>query len=400
MLSVLCVTSSFPTTPGDREGNFVYHSLSALAKAGTDVSVLVTQPYVPFVTQRLLGRSSRQIHAEHFPEFSSVETVVHFSIPRNYARPVSNAIYDFRCGRAMRRLLEHKHFDLIHAHGEDAATAASAVSRFAGIPSVVTLHGIDMCPRHTQAPAQQTRFRTSLNAVDRVILVGEPLRNFFGGITKRDEHFRVVPNGFLLPSAEQCAAADVRPWSTETLEMVSVSNLHEGNGIDITLDALAILNKQGFHGWRYRVIGDGDQSAELKAKTRDLGLTGRVQFLGAKSHSEVYKLLATANVFVLPSYREAFGIAYLEAMALGLLAIGVQGQGPEAFIRNGESGLLVPPRDAHALASCLQFAMKQTDQCRTLAEHGRSDVWNHWTWDCHAQHLLDIYAEVLHKGSN
>lgn len=337
MYSILCVTPSFPDTPDDRQGNYVYHSLAALARQGVDVSVIVTRPYVPPVLKNRVGKPVGPVQAGAFQEFSSLDTVRHLSVPRNYAKPISNGIYDSRVGAAIRRRLQQKRFDLIHAHTEGAAPVVAREAQQAGIPTLATLHGIDLCPRYMEAPAQRARFRSALNALGRVILVGEPLREFFSIITQRDDHFRVVPNGFFPPQPELCAASGARARMNEFVEFISVSNLHEGKGLDINLEALAQLTQWGFTRWRYRVVGDGDQRTALEARVRVLGLEQSVEFLGARPHNEVYRLLSAADVFILPSYREAFGIAYLEAMALGLLAIGVRGQGPEAFIRHGET---------------------------------------------------------------
>lgn len=397
VLSILYITPWFPSTPDARDGNFVYHSLAALAKLGVDVSVIVTRPYVPSVLRKLDGKSMGGVQTGAFSEFSSIDTARHLSIPRNYARPISNAIYDARCGLAIRQVLERKRFDLIHAHTESTAPVVAQVAQAAGIPALVTLHGIDMCPRYMEAPLQRSRFRTALNAMDRVVLVGHPLWKFFATLTQRDDHFRVVPNGFFPPSAELYATSSARHRLEDRIELISVSNLHEGKGIDVNLDALAQLAGRGFTGWRYRVVGDGDQRPALEAKVRALGLAHSVEFLGARPHDEVYKLLSEADVFILPSYREAFGIAYVEAMALGLLAIGVRGQGPESFIRNGETGFLVPPRDAEALTTCLQKVVEQAAQCREMARLGQSEVWDHWTWESHARHLIGVYEEMLQR---
>lgn len=400
MYSILCVTPSFPDTPDDRLGNYVYHSLAALARQGVDVSVIVTRPYVPSILKNWTGKPIGPAQAGAFQEFSSLDTVRHFSIPRNYARPVSNAIYDIWVGAAIRRRLRHKRFDLIHTHTEGAAPVVVREAHHAGIPALATLHGIDMCPRYMEATAQRVRFRTALNALDRVILVGEPLRGFFSAITQRDDHFRVVPNGFFPPPPELCTASEARRQIVDgPVEFISVSNLHEGKGLEINLEALARLARRGFTRWRYRVVGDGDQRTALEAQVRALGLEQLVEFLGARPHDEVYRLLSGADVFILPSYREAFGIAYLEAMALGLLAIGVRGQGPEAFVRDGETGFLVPPKDAEALAICLQNIFTQSAQYREMARLGRSEVWDHWTWGSHARQLIAVYDEVLERGN-
>jgi glycosyltransferase involved in cell wall biosynthesis len=111
------------------------------------------------------------------------------------------------------------------------------------------------------------------------------------------------------------------------LHFVSVSNLHEGKGIDLNLEALSRLHRDGLTNWTYTVIGDGNQRADLQALVHEFGLDSKVEFAGARPHEEIPQYLAAADVFILPSYREAFGIAYLEAMAAGLLVVGVRIRG-------------------------------------------------------------------------
>lgn len=396
MLSILIVTSAFPEYPGDREGNYVYDSVMALVRQGIDVSVLVTSRYVPRFIESFVGGKPVRIQKTAFSEFSSIDTVRHFSIPRSYLRPVSNIFYDILVGSAIRAKLAQKRFDVIHGHGEDAAPIISQVARETGISTVVSIHGISMCPRYMHASSQKVRFRDALNAVDRVVLVGQPLRSFFLNITERDDHFRCVHNGYALPPSD-LVENFLRHWERRgnRVEFISVSNLHEGKGIEINLDALAELNRKGFAGWRYRIVGDGYQRSELEAQVQRLGLERQVEFLGARPHQEVYPLLSEADVFILPSYREAFGIAYLEAMAMGLLAVGVQGQGPEAFIVNGENGCLVPPKDASALANCLSGFFENPGHHIEIAKQGQRAASTKWTWDHHAQRMLEVYREII-----
>ena len=202
--------------------------------------------------------------------------------------------------------------------------------------------------------------RDALCAMKRVVLVGEPLRPYFAALAGRDDHFRVVPNGFAVPDR----VADPRPegWGPN-LRWISVSNLHEGKGVDLTLQALARLRQAGSATWSYDIVGDGAERPRLEAMTDALGLRDRVTFHGRMPHDAAMRVLAQADVFVLPSYREAFGIAYLEAMALGLLAIGVSGQGPEAFIAHERTGLLVRPNDVESLFATMKSVLENARKC-------------------------------------
>ena len=103
--------------------------------------------------------------------------------------------------------------------------------------------------------------------------------------------------------------------------LISVGNLQAGKGIDLVLRALADLNAAGHRDWTYRIIGDGPLRSELESLAASLGLTRQVVFSGSVQHQDVEAALREADIFVLPSWREAFGIAYLEAMACGLLTM-------------------------------------------------------------------------------
>ena len=113
------------------------------------------------------------------------------------------------------------------------------------------------------------------------------------------------------------------------------------------------------------------------------------------SHDATLAALAEADVFVLPSYREAFGVAYVEAMAAGLLTIGVVGQGPEAFIRHEETGLLVQPRDVASIVNALRWVMHNRERMLHLALAGRDLVWREFTWGQHAVKLTAVYEEAV-----
>jgi glycosyltransferase involved in cell wall biosynthesis len=379
-MRILCVTPWFPRHEGDKEGNFILHSLDALADAGHEISVLVT---------RAIGRGSiGDGHAAHgFP----VTTVRHLSIPRNRFRPVSDFLYAARVEPALGSMARRFGPQVIHAHTEAAGVVAARVAARLQCASAVTLHGINTDPR-LNAARQVEHYRRNLSRAGRIVIVGEPLRAHFGAMLGGDERFRVVPNGVRLSEAP---APKTLVDDGSPLELISVSDLVEGKGIDLNLEALAGLDKLGRTRWRYTVVGDGPDRSELQERAAMLGLGEKVRFVGRCRHDEVFAHLLRSDVFVLPSYREAFGIAYLEAMACGLLTIGVRGQGAEAFIRHGETGLLVAPKDAQALASCLRQVIDRFGEMGAMAARGAAEVREQFTWERHAERLAGVFGELV-----
>jgi glycosyltransferase involved in cell wall biosynthesis len=391
--AVIVLTPWFPRVPGEREGNYIYDSAKAIAGQGWPVYVLVPRPLRPgFLAGHTSPGSQLAPQADAFDEFAGVQSVTHLSVPRSLTPRLNDAILDRTVMPALRRTLDRASARLIHVHTESLAPAAVQVARETGSKVIVTLHGVNVGPRHFNHPARRSRFREALAAADRVILVGEPLRPFFRDLVGRDDHFRVVPNGFSLQPVER---RSTMLESGRVLRLVSVSNLHEGKGIELNLEALGSLSRRGMTNWAYDVVGDGDQRDRLRRMVAALGLGERVSFVGALPHQEVARRLSVADVFILPSYREAFGIAYLEAMAAGLLVVGVQGQGPSAFIEHGVNGLLVPPRDSKALAHELEAVMREPSRFRGMAANAARVAVERFDWRNHAISVQAVYREAL-----
>jgi glycosyltransferase involved in cell wall biosynthesis len=299
--------------------------------------------------------------------------------------------------KAFERLARAVAAEVIHVQTEGLAPVAARVAHKLDLPLVVTLHGVNAHPRYLRSRYQQRRLRPALASADSVILVGEPLREFFKSYLGSDRNFAVVPNGIDVP-----LPGPQRPSLAKgPRRLVSVANLHEGKGIDLTLRALARLASEGICDWTYRIVGDGRERVPLQKLTAELALAGQVTFVGPVRHAEIFDHLAGNEIFVLPSYREAFGIAYLEAMGAGLLAIGVTDQGPAQFIRDGDNGLLVPPRNVEALTHVLRGVLTGDRQrWREMADKGRETVRNAYTWGHHATKLIGLYEQVIFESQS
>lgn len=391
-MKILCLTPWFPAWPGLQAGSYILDSVNALKAMGHEINVLVLKPWQP----RLAGLLHRDwnnppLKLDAHDAAFNIQEVCYFSVPRNYLRPVSWWSFHRRAQAAIRARVEAFKPDVILAHTEMVGAAAVEVARKCGIPSLVVLHGINTSAR-LDTEAERRRLRHTLDSADKVILVGEPLRAYFAARAGRTDHFCVVHNGFVPPLPTQMTRTGHWP---SPLRLISVSNLHEGKGIDLTLKALGALAQQGIRDWQYTIVGEGDERAGLESLASELGLQAQVQFVGAVAHKDVYSSLAAADVFVLPSWREAFGIAWLEAMAMGLLAIAVEGQGPSAFIRNEETGLLVKGQDIEDLVRCLRRVLLDAGNMQAIACAGQAHVMQGFTWTAHASALTAVCRSVL-----
>ncbi|WP_343049108.1 glycosyltransferase family 4 protein [Nocardioides perillae] len=356
-----------------------YHRAEALAALGHTVHVLVVKAWRP-------GRS--RLWSPPIAAGVSTELVQHPSVPRLRFAELSLAMLSLFVAVRYRQVVQRQAYDVVHVHTERMALAVGLHQRPLKLPTLVSLHAADSTPQIVRVHCKRRRLARALGNADHVVLVGDVLKRYFGPCLN-PASTTTLHNGFKL---EKDSGPDPTRWQG-AMRLVSVSRLFEGKGLHLVLQALAQL-RPGLD-WTYEVIGSGPEESRLQTLAAQLGVADRVTFLGPLPHEVVMKRLASAEVFVLPSFYEAFGVAHLEAMAAGCLTIGVDGQGPSEFIESGRTGYLVPPRDVDSIVEVLRAVIADPDSSRLIAEAGQRTARSEKTWDAHARALETIYAGLI-----
>jgi glycosyltransferase involved in cell wall biosynthesis len=151
--------------------------------------------------------------------------------------------------------------------------------------------------------------------------------------------------------------------------VATVAHLIPQKGVDHLLRALAQMRRRA----RLQVIGDGPEASRLSALAAELGIGDRVQLLGLRD--DVAEVLQAADVFVHPAiWGEAFGLTIAEAMATGLPVVASRVGGIPELVTHGETGLLVPPGDAGALAGALDRLAADGEERARLGANARQRV--------------------------
>jgi glycosyltransferase involved in cell wall biosynthesis len=193
---------------------------------------------------------------------------------------------------------------------------------------------------------------------------------------------RSIPNG--VPDA----VLELLPRPFEGPTVGSVGRLDQQKGYDVLLRALASLPDAALV-----LVGDGPERGALEAIAGDLGLGDRVRFAGWQA--EPRRHLTTFDVFALPSRFEGFPLAIVEAMLARLPVVATAvGSVPEA-VREGRTGLLVPPDDPEALAAALRRALGDASLRLRLGENGRELALERFTAAAMARSFEQVYAEIL-----
>jgi len=172
-------------------------------------------------------------------------------------------------------------------------------------------------------------------------------------------------------------------------------------GYEELVSALAELVRGGFD-VKLAVVGDAiyPHSKSYKQKLLSLvdsnGLKDRVIFAGLRE--DIPELLASFDIFVLPSRSEGFGRANLEAMAMGKSVISTNVGGIPEVVLDGVTGILVPPGNSKALSHAIMRLLDDSHLRESMGREGRRRVEKHFTLQAHVQSIEEIYGEILLKG--
>ncbi|WP_454851883.1 glycosyltransferase family 4 protein [Promicromonospora soli] len=189
---------------------------------------------------------------------------------------------------------------------------------------------------------------------------------------------RVIYNGVPGPpggSAVPLPAADGDARVGAPAQVVLVGRLSPRKGTDVALEAVALLRQAG-RDVRLTLCGSAFAGYEwfehrLRGRAGEADLVGAVRFAG---YADPWEWFARSDVVVVPSLVEPFGNVAVQALLAGRPVVASRAQGLAEIVRDGETGLLVPPGDAAALADAIATLLDDPARASTLAEAGRSDA--------------------------
>jgi L-malate glycosyltransferase len=310
----------------------------ALATRGHLVHVISTE--TPFrLGEFQAGLSFHQVLTPTYPLFREPQ----------YLLSLANKIV--QVARDVRLDVIHAHYAIPHA---TAAFLAREVLRSSGphpVPRVVTtLHGTDITlvgndPSYSQIVA------FSIERSDRVTAVSESLRAATCAELGVQRDIQVIPNFLDCAVHRRANVSGLRERFTggdaNTRLVIHVSNFRPVKRIDAVLAVFDRIRRQVPA--RLLLVGDGPDLGLAYRLTRELGMTGLVDAVGAQE--EVTPLLSISDVFLLPSAQESFGLAALEAMACEVPVVAAAVGGVPEVIEHGTSGFLHAPDDLEGMAA-------------------------------------------------
>lgn len=260
---------------------------------------------------------------------------------------------------------------LLHAHiwNPMASKYAFPAKALTSIPLVITEHD----PFHLPFPKNLYK-KFTLNFADAIITVSEANQQLINQLYPKQRHKTVtIHNGIeelpkpILETRRHTIRKEIFQVGPETQVIFSAGTLHERKGYKYLISAYRkILQK--FPNSKLIIAGEGPERAALEKLIKNLDLGKRVMLLGQSNN--IPELLASANLFVLPSLKEAFGLAILEAMQAGLPVVASQVGGiPEILDKN--LGIMVEPANKNELIKAISKLLSHPELMKKMGQHGK-----------------------------
>jgi glycosyltransferase involved in cell wall biosynthesis len=231
---------------------------------------------------------------------------------------------------------------------------------------------------------------------DKVVAVSRFVRDYLVSAGIPDEQVEAVPTGIDL---NRYAPADgggtLRselglPDATVLVGTVAILRVKKGHA-DLLRAAKTVL--QSFPDTHFVIAGDGPQTENLRRLITELGLEARVHMLGLRR--DVMNVLQSLDLFVLPTHQEALGTAFIEAGAMGLPVVATDVDGVPEVVVDGETGVLVPPKDPASLAAAISGFVENPVRRRSFGDNARRRVGNEFSREAMAGRMQNLYSSLL-----
>ncbi|AHE96977.1 glycosyltransferase family 4 protein [Thioalkalivibrio paradoxus] len=394
---VLMLTSTLPRWAGDAEPGFVL-DLARELSAGFDIELVAPHAPGSARSERMQGVAVTRFRY-WWPRWQSVayQGGMAWRVRENPLRLAQLPFFFVSLvWTTIRRLRREPRVDLIHAHWLIPQGLAALVARTLArrrIPILCTSHGGDLFG-----------------------LPGALLTSLKRAILRRCDGVSVVSQAMAVRvrEIEPGSVAEVIPMGTDLrhrfvpgmhavhqdpARLVFVGRLVPKKGLEHLLDALHEFARTSV-AFSAEIVGHGPLADALAERARALGFHDSVNFTGPVPHESLAQHYQRAAIAVFPFVeaadgdQEGFGLVMVEAMGCGCAVIASDLPAVRDVIRDGETGILVPPGDPQALAAAIREALEQPERMRAIAERGRTYALQHFDWSVTRRKFAALYRSL------
>lgn len=384
-MHILIIARGIPTKQSPQWGIFEYDQAKALAKLGHKVTIAsVDSRFGAY--KRKIGLTCGEQDGVRFYNYFLCPS----AITGLFGQTFQNKIKKWQWQQLVKAICQKEDkIDVIYSHYLFNSYYAVTFLRHLNIPIVAIEHWSEI-NKPKLLPSIQKKGEEVYPKVDQLLTVSKAAQSALKRHFNQDSivvYNMVNSDIFKYLNCEH---------TSNKIKFIATGSLIHRKGYDLLIDAFAKLQLPASK-WELNIIGTGIEHDNLAKRISDANLTENIHLLGSRTANEIATILNQADVFVLPSRMETFGVVYIEALACGLPVIATPCGGPEEFITK-QNGLLVPTEDVEALSEAIKqmFYHHQEYNRKAIA----NDCKARFSSEVIAKQLTDIFEDVIRKKIN
>ncbi len=402
VLTVVEISECFPNKYKPVTGEFILQHVKALS-AYCRVITLVPLRYIP--VRELTSKGPAKTFSEISKWYSSLSktgdytegnlSVIYFgyvSLPRPYFESADVRLINFFFYSKLKNILKDLKADIIYCNWLRPWSELSArLAEEFGIPFIIDHHE-DIPTLKKLFPDSFHNFLKQFERADRVIV--------HSSVNKKeleDENLNIKNISTVYLGQNFSAESKPKAFDLNNPKLVCISHLYERRkNIDVLIKALAHIKSSGYNNFSLIIAGDGNLRQEYEDLATRLVVRDQINFTGSKSQAEIGKILEGSDIFILPSFPEAFGVVFIEALAKGLPVITCEGNGGgEELKQLGYPAVLVKPDSPENLSEAVIELSKDKVKMALMSEKGKQIVSKYFTWEKNAESSVSIIEETI-----
>ncbi|MEP7147025.1 MAG: glycosyltransferase family 4 protein [bacterium] len=399
-MTVVEISECFPNILKPVTGEFILQHVRALSEYCTVITIVPLRCVPP---KELISINLLKTVSGIFKWLSSQSkvkntcegnlSIIYFkyiSLPRPYFESLDKSFIKFFLYKRLYKVLKKFNPDIIYCNWiRSWAELSSALARELQIPLIIDHHE-DLPTLKKMFPASFKVFLNTLQKADGIVV--------HSSVNKKElmrENLNIPEARINYYGQNFGICISKKKFNNNLNNIICVSHLSERRkNIDDLIKAAALLKiKENIH---LTIAGDGILKNEYISLTSDLELKSTISFKGIRTQNEINLLLDESDIFVLPSYPEAFGIVFIEALAKGLPLITCEGNGGgEELKQLGYPAILVKPNSPGHLAEAILNLLNDRDRMSGMSESGKQIVRRYFTWEKNAESTFGYLEECI-----
>lgn len=381
-MKIGCISSTFPKNHKDSWGVFILDLAQSLTTNNNEVFI-ITQRYRNSCSHEKLGNVTVSRFPWIYPK-TFKRLADYPNIP--YLRMIS---YALSCIYCTVKLIRKYDIHVLYANWViPSGFLGMIVKKLTNRPLLVHVHGSDI-NMWLKKPGIAPLVLKTLNMADGIITVNKELAKKINDLGVKTPIKYVIPMGVSLKKIDDIS--EERKNSVPVI--VFVGALRKVKGLEFLIDSIPLIRAEIPH-FKLIIAGDGPLRSQLEKTIKKDQLSQHVEFLGQISHHSALQQIKSANIVILPSLSEGTPTVMFEALAFKKPLIASRVGGIPEIITHGETGLLIDPKNASAIANAIIYLLKNKDVGDRLSEQGNKLIKEQYTTEIIAKKIMKILVDI------